>query len=335
MTRLRRVFMSLKDLGVDVHIFNPYRTPEGRPRVIKGIVRYLLLVLQVALTRADIYHFFNVPDIMGVPLLWKKGVLLYDVRAPWQVSIRETIGSNLLGRIGELIERIMARGSDIVLSVNRPLAVRARTMGARRVIVIPNWPPSDFGPSRSREELRESLGLGDALTVLYLGKISRVEGVDLLMEIVDKTTRALPNVKFLIVGDGPHEKAFQQFIVTQKLENRVVMVGWVPHDEVANYINTADLCLLPRKRDGNSPFMSPSSILKAGEYLALGKPVIAPKMGEFSTAQYPIIPVAFEEMADAVIDFLSKPIPEVPSQHSTWDVSHRRLKSLYFELGAI
>ena len=335
MTRLRRTYDSLKEMGANVRVFNAYCKPSGRPRIIKGAIRYFVIMLQVLLTKADIYHFFNVPDVIGLPLIMKRGVVIYDVRSPWSCAILETFGISSLAIIAGLIECFMTRTADIVVAVNRPLALRAKRYGGKRILISPNYPPADFGPIRSRDEMRKSLGLGDSPTVLYLGKITKVEGVSLLMNVVQKTCQAHPNVMFLIVGGGPQEDAFKRFIAENGLEKNVVMTGWVPHEEVADYINAVDLCLLPRKWDSYSDYIGPDSVWKAGEYLALGKPVVAPKMGGFATAKYPIIPADPSEMANTVIAFLSKPIVEPSGESPSWKISHKRLKRLYTSLGAI
>jgi glycosyltransferase involved in cell wall biosynthesis len=335
MIRLRRTYDSLKELGVDVRVFEPFQVPRGKPRVIKGVIRYLLITLQVLLTKADIYHFFNVPDIIGFPLIVKRGVLVYDVRSPWSGAIKETFGSSSLAKIAEFIERLMTQTADFVVAVNKPLAQRASHFGGKRILISPNYPPADFKPSRSRDEMRAKLGLGSHPTVLYLGRITKVEGVALLMNVIQKTCAVHPEVRFLIVGGGPQEESFRRFISEHDLDDNIIMTGWIPHEKVADYINAVDLCLLPRKWDSYSPYIGPDSVWKAGEYLALGKPVVAPKMGGFATAAYPIIPADPSEMADAVISFISNPIKETDAERPSWRISHERLRQFYSYLGAI
>lgn len=333
MIRLRRTFRSLKDMNADVRIMVPYRKPKGRPRILKGIVRYIILTLQVALSKADIYHFFNVPDIIGLPLLWKRGILVYDVRSPWFSSVKESLGINALSRIAGIIERIMTIGADLVLAANYPIAHRAHRWNATDITVIPNYPPSDFGPTQNRESIRNSLSLGDSPTVLYVGKISKIEGSELLKQIIFEVCNAIPNVKFLIVGDGPEKASIDSFIERNKLSANIVSVGWVPHDQVANHIVASDLCLLPRKWDSFSPYTALENITKAAEYLAIGRPVIAPNMGGFATAVFPIIPVEPKDMGNAVIEYLRNPKDIGDFERPSWSLSHERLKRIYSRLG--
>ncbi|MHA1389347.1 MAG: glycosyltransferase [Candidatus Thorarchaeota archaeon] len=333
MIRLKRTFNSLKQLGVDVKVMQPYNKPGGRPRIIKGIIRYLVLLVQVAISKADIYHFFNVPDVIGLPLTFKRGTLIYDVRSPWFSSIKESLGNTFLSKLAGMIEHWMTCKADIMITANYPIAHRAHRWGASRITMVPNYPPADFSPSKDRKSMRDTLFLGDSPTVLYVGKISKIEGSDLLKQIIFEVCNAVPNVKFLIVGDGPEKPSVDSFIEQKKLDVNVISVGWVPHEEVANYITASDLCLLPRKWDSFSPYTAPENITKAAEYLAVGRPIIAPKMGGFATATFPVIPVEPAEMGKAVIDFLKNPKDLGDFERPSWDISHERLKRIYTRLG--
>jgi len=335
MTRLRRTFKSLKELGVDVRIMVPSRKPDGRPRIIKGIIRYLVLTLQIAIAKADIYHFYNVPDIIGIPLIWKRGVFIYDVRSPWFSSIKESLGNSLLSKIAGIVERILTMSADIVIGANYPLVDRAKNWHARKTIMIPNYPQAGFGPTRSSEEVRESLDIQKQPTVLYLGKIAKIEGSELLKRIIHETCKSIDDVRFMIVGDGPERQSIERFVKNAGLSQNVLMLGWIPHEEVADYIGAADLCILPRKRDTFSPYTAPENITKAAEYLAVGKPVVAPKIGGFANAGFPIIAVEPDEMGSAVVEYLKNPIPVGDFKKPSWDESHRKLRLVYTRLGAI
>ena len=335
MTRLKRTFRSLKELGVNVKVMKPYTKPDGRPRILKGIIRYLVLLVQLTISKADIYHFFNVPDVIGLPLIAKRGTVIYDVRSPWFSSIKESLGNSFLSKLGGIIEHLMTRTADVVLTANYPIAHRAHRWGARQITMVPNYPQAGFGPKRDRVTMREMLGLGNAQTVLYLGKISKIEGSELLKQIILKTARASPKVKFLVVGDGPEKPSLDSFIEKNSLSDNVIMTGWVNHDEVADYIAASDICLLPRKWDSFSPYTAPENITKAAEYLAVGRPIIAPKMGGFADAEFPVISVDPSEMADALIEYIQNPRSLGDFPKPSWNVSHERLEKVYSKLGAI
>jgi glycosyltransferase involved in cell wall biosynthesis len=335
MTRLKRTFSSLKQMGVNVHVFSPYTVPRGRPRILNGIVRYVMIMIQIILLKADIYHVFNIPDVIGLPFRVKRNVLIYDVRSPWFSSVKESAIIGPLWKLAGLIERLITKMAFVVLTANYPLAHRAHLWGAKRVIMVPNYPPSDFGPTHDRESMRVKIGLGDSQTVLYLGRLSLLEGSELLKSIILKTTEEIEDVKFLIVGDGPQRRSMEKFMKKHSLEKQVILTGWIQHEDVADYISVADLCVFPREWTTFSDYTTKENILKIGEYLTLGKPVVAPRMGGFINAEFPIIAVDPSEMPEAVVKFLKSPREVEFFERPTWDVSHRRLKIVYSTLGAL
>ncbi len=335
MTRLRRTYRSLKSMGVNVIVFNPYQVPRGRPRILKGIIRYLLVIIQLLSLKGSTYHFYNVPDIVGLPLVFKRGTLIYDVRSPWFSSVKESIGSSILWRMALFVEWLMTKKADVVITANTPLAKRARRWGAMKVVVVPNYPPTDFVPTKKPEQMRQSLGIENRPVVLFLGKLSRLEGIDVLKRIICEVVREIPQVVFLVVGDGPSFASLHRFVRKHELAKNVLLTGWVPHSEVANYIAAADVCLLPRDDTSFSPYTTPENILKVGEYLAIGKPVVVSKIGGFKELEFPIIPVEPSEMAGALIEYLRNPREVPPSSRSNWDISHMRLKQVYSELNLV
>jgi len=66
----------------------------------------------------------------------------------------------------------------------------------------------------------------------------------------------------------------------------VLMIGNVPHHEIPLYISLSDVAIIPETNSFRSP-------IKMFEYMALAKPVIAPRM--------PAIQVAIDDGKDGVL----------------------------------
>jgi len=88
----------------------------------------------------------------------------------------------------------------------------------------------------------------------------------------------IPNVKLLIVGDGPLMKNLKKRVTVLSLDKRVIFTGKIKREKVPFYINSADICLalfnLERNRiTGLSP-------IKVFDYMACAKPIITTDVGE-------------------------------------------------------
>lgn len=84
-----------------------------------------------------------------------------------------------------------------------------------------------------------------------------------LPEVVEK----IPDVKLMIVGDGPAMESLKQQVIDLKLESSVIFTGEVDNEIVANYYHMADLFV--------STSISESQGLTYIEALASGLRVVA------------------------------------------------------------
>jgi phosphatidylinositol alpha 1,6-mannosyltransferase len=65
-----------------------------------------------------------------------------------------------------------------------------------------------FNPSRRSQELRVKLGIDDAFTFLYVGRLAAEKGVDVVMEAYRRAESQLPHgaARLVVAGAGPEEK---------------------------------------------------------------------------------------------------------------------------------
>jgi glycosyltransferase involved in cell wall biosynthesis len=336
MTRLKLIAKSLIKHGFNVNVFKPKVNIRFRPVITSAFLRYLAFIIQELSVNSEIIHFFNIPDVYGlVPLLkksFKKTKLIYDVRSPWGDELIE-FGYGLLHDLAEGIEKILTVRASIVTTVNSILAERARKWGARKVYVIPNYPSRDFKPSIDPLEFKRKLGL-EGRVLLFVGSFTNIECALDIIFIFHRVYRELPDVKLVMVGDGVLMPEIRKNIVKLGIKDKVILTGWIPHKEVANWISIADLCLLPRRELGEaSNFFAPESILKVNEYLALGKPVVATPVGGFKNAPSPpFIIASFNRFSEAIIKALEKPIKVKDPLKYTWNTSEKILIKAYDEV---
>jgi glycosyltransferase involved in cell wall biosynthesis len=117
-------------------------------------------------------------------------------------------------------------------------------------------------------QLRASLGLqpGD-FVVGKIARLFRLKGHDDLFQIAPALMRRVPNIRFLLVGDGEWRARFEARAQESELRGRFVFTGLVPPAKVARYVGIMDALVHLSLREG-----LPRSLPQA---LAAGKPVIA------------------------------------------------------------
>ena len=86
----------------------------------------------------------------------------------------------------------------------------------------------------------------------------------------------LPTYHLLIVGDGPLRSWIEGYIQGARLEVMVTIMGSVPYDRIPSLIQRMDVALAPYPPMEDFYFSS----LKLFEYMAIGKPVVASRIGQ-------------------------------------------------------
>lgn len=97
----------------------------------------------------------------------------------------------------------------------------------------------------------------------FIGRLIEEKGAPILLKLCKTATNMLPQVKFMIFGDGPYKKYFET------LPN-VKYVGWVDHNALPKWLSLIDVIVSFQKTFGMGEI----------EALACGKPVVAYRIGE-------------------------------------------------------
>ncbi|HEY80561.1 MAG TPA: glycosyltransferase family 4 protein [Caldilineae bacterium] len=137
----------------------------------------------------------------------------------------------------------------------RPRAILASTEHARAALTAHGVPPvrihllpdavnpDVFHPQLPDPALQSRLGLDPAVpTLVYLGLLAPYQGVDLLLQALDRVTRPW---QALIMG-FPHEDRYRALARALGIGPRVRFTGAIPYGEAPRYLALGDLALAPK-----------------------------------------------------------------------------------------
>jgi glycosyltransferase involved in cell wall biosynthesis len=216
-----------------------------------------------------LYERYNLLQPAGVWLKRRFNLpMLLEVNAPL-FEERSKYDGIALPRFARWWERYTWRGADCVLVVTEVLARRVAAAGVQRerIVVIPNGiNAEEFRGEPDSEGAKRSLGLRGKLVLGFTGFLKDWHGLNKVVELL---AGADPSWHLLIVGDGPAREALERQAKALGITERVTITGVVARDQVARHVAAFDIALQPAVVDYASP-------LKLFEYMALGRPVVAP-----------------------------------------------------------
>jgi glycosyltransferase involved in cell wall biosynthesis len=109
-------------------------------------------------------------------------------------------------------------------------------------------------------------------TILSVGRIEKVKGLDYLLHAMKEVIVEFPKAKLIIIGKGPFEAELRQLAKDLGITKNVVFPGWVDQSEVYEYYKNCRIFVLPSVWPENFPTV-------CNEALSAGRPVVATRVG--------------------------------------------------------
>jgi glycosyltransferase involved in cell wall biosynthesis len=169
---------------------------------------------------------------------------------------------------GKYIEEEVLKLSDSVVVINESMRKYVLSRGAREATVISGGVDlKKFKPTNLK--IRERYGVKDDETLLFfMGYVYPFSG----LERIARQLVRFPKIKLMIVGDGESFGNLNRIRDEFQLGDRLITIDKKPYKEIPNYINAADVCILPSETNETMRYIVP---IKIYEYMSLGKPIIS------------------------------------------------------------
>jgi len=223
-----------------------------------------------------IYERYSLWSAVGVRAATHLNVsCLVEVNAPLVVE-QQRYRKLTSASEAKAIEAEVFGRADALLAVSQGVKAYAVANGADldRTFIIPNAAdPFRFHPAVSAEPVE---GIDGSFAIGFVGSLKPWHGIDILLEAFRRLLRRSPDYHLLIVGDGPLKDWLKSTIQECHLERAVTLTGAVSHDRIPGLIQRLDVAVAPY------PFMEDFyfSPLKLFEYMAMGKPIVASRIGQ-------------------------------------------------------
>ena len=180
----------------------------------------------------------------------------------------------------ERFERLNLRAADLIFVVS---AVEKRNLvgdgvSEEKVIVNPNGVDIDrFRPDCGGAEIRRALGIEDRIVVGFVGTFGPWHGAPVLAEAATRIDHAGSRLHFIFIGAGEQHPQTKGIIESAAVS--ATFTGSISHDKVPSFLDACELLASPHvaSTDGSEFFGSPTKLF---EYLAMGKGIIASRLGQ-------------------------------------------------------
>ena len=202
----------LERRGHQVRVFCPEDTAEAQGFKELGLDVWSLASLR-RFIGADLVHAHGLKaGWLGLPIAWMFRVPLV---VTWHNAV---LGDGLAPAAVRQTLRAVAMGADLTLGASRDLVAQATRLGARNARLSPIAAPALPAAKISRDEQRRALGAAAEDTViLTVSRLAPQKNLGMVLDIA-AAVYDRPDLRFVIVGDGPERDTLQRRIAEERLQ---------------------------------------------------------------------------------------------------------------------
>jgi L-malate glycosyltransferase len=147
------------------------------------------------------------------------------------------------GTIGVGVEKAVSKLTDKNITVSERTRRDLEALNVRDIKVVPSG--IDF---KEIERVKPSEKKSD---VVYMGRLVRHKNVDLLIKSVSLALRVVPDIRVIIIGDGPENEKLRYLVSKLGLEKNVEFTGFLSnYDEAIALMKSAKVFVSPSTREG-------------------------------------------------------------------------------------
>jgi glycosyltransferase involved in cell wall biosynthesis len=150
------------------------------------------------------------------------------------------------------------KNADRILAVShytRDKLLSEQHLDPTKVVVLPNtFDSKRFNIASKPQYLLEKYNLRPKqpviLTVARLAEVERYKGYDRVFEALPKIRESIPDIHYVLVGEGNDRPRVERLIVKLGLQDCVTLAGFVPDKHLCDYYNLCDIFAMPSKKEG-------------------------------------------------------------------------------------
>lgn len=303
--------------------FYIHRIPWRKIRFIGILTFWAKISLQIWKIKPDIVHSQSLS--IGIPALLTKRIMTIPYIVWGQGS-----DVYLPGRFIRITTKPILHDADAVLALTQDMKSKMQKIYDGEITVVPNGINLERfrGISINRK-------IGKAKTILFVGRLHPVKGVQYLIEAMAIVHREMPDVKLIIVGNGPERSKLEKLVELLDLHECIQFTGEVPQEKIPQIMYEGDIFMLPSLSEG-------FAIVNI-EAMAAGLPIVATNVGgipeivEDGVNGYLVNPKKPDEIADRVLKlFQNEKIRERMSTENrekagmySWECITNHVENLY------
>lgn len=200
---------------------------------------------------------------------------LQDIFPDSLVNAGMTQKGSFIWKTGRIIEDFTYSHADKIITISDDFKRNIMEKGVpeEKIVVIPNWVNTDnvYPVERESNILFDRYNLDRSkFYICYSGNIGHSQNLELLLETAKLIRNKLPDIVFVLIGEGAAKEELVELVKKNGLDN-IVILPFQPYEDIAHVFSLGDVGLIISK-----PGIGGSSVpSKTWSIMAASRPILA------------------------------------------------------------
>lgn len=290
---------SILDKEYNIKYISTYCDGRKIKKVLKALSSYAIFIKDIIIRKPDIIHIhssFGASFFRKLPFIYISSFFQIPIINHIHGSDIDELYTLASDRKKKLVAKSFHKCEKVIVLSSEWRENFSCFIEFDKMKVIENYSILQKNLDKKIEDIRK---------VLFLGFLSEAKGCYEIPTIVKAVSKVIPNVKFILAGEGTKESLnyIMKQIEVNKVENYILFPGWIRGKEKQELLRSADVFFLPSHNEG-----MPMSILEA---MGFAKPIVSTSVGGIPRIVHQNInglicePGDVEGLSSALIEILS------------------------------
>ena len=160
--------------------------------------------------------------------------------------------------------RSLAKASKILVSneSTKEIMKSYYKVNDKNISIVPNGVDLSFFESKAK----------DPHKVVFSGVMYHHRGLDVLLNAAPMIVKEIPDVKIILLGEGPEMEKLKKIVKLNNLESNVEFKGWIDRKNIPIFLSDSSVGIGPLKKTEVTENALPIKVL---EYMASSMPIVA------------------------------------------------------------
>ncbi len=214
-------------------------------------------------------HSFNQAHIFfaGAAAKIKNIAMVHTTHGPWIAGKRPLLAQALVWPTQNIFSRQALKWIDGVIAITTWEIPFIKRFGGKKALIeyIPNGMAKEFGIPVKNNDFKQKHGIKDKKIVLFLGRLTKTKGPDILMRAAYDILEKRKDIAFVFAGG---DEGLQNFLEekAKKYPDSIKVPGRLSNQDMIKAYQACDVYALPTQREGVP--------LTMYEAMAAGAPIV-------------------------------------------------------------